>query len=60
MNQEGHIVASDSEDNDNEHINIVASSRSRKKFSRSDRIYKQLYIHRKQNIDEVDNIDEWM
>ena len=44
MNRKGHIVASDGEDNDNEHINRVASSRGRKKISRSERKDKQLYI----------------
>ena len=60
MNQEGHVVASDGKDNDNEHVNRVESSRGRKKVSRSDRRHKQLYIHRNQNIEKVDNIDEWM
>ena len=31
-----------------------------KKVSRSDWRHKQLYIHWKQTIEKVDNIDEWM
>ena len=60
ISQEGHIVASDDEGKYIEHINSVAGSRGRKKTSRSIRKYNQLYIHRNQNIEEVDNIDEWM
>ena len=43
-----------------EHINRVTSSRGNKKASRSVRKYSQLYIHRNQNIEEVNNIGEWM
>ena len=38
----------------------MASGRGRKKASRGVQKYNKLYIHRNENIEEVDNIDGWM
>jgi len=60
INQEGHVVGSDSEEFNVEHIHRVASCRGRKKDSRGVRNYNKLFIHQNQNLEEVIDINDWM
>ena len=54
------MTISNDENIDLNHIHRAASERGRRKASRGDRRQTQLLIHQQQNIDEVNNIGEWM
>ena len=60
INQEGHVIGSDGEQDNGEHINRVASGRGYKKARRGFRNYNKLLIHRNQNLEEVNDINDWM
>ena len=57
LDREGHMVISDCDGNNDEHINRVASKRGLRELCRSDRRFKHLSDHQQQNMDEVDNIN---
>ena len=60
IEKEGHIVGSNGEEEHVKHINRVVSGRGRKKASRGVRNYNKLFIHRNQNLEEVNDINDWM
>ena len=60
IDKEGHVVGSDGEEENVEHINRMASGRGRKKASRGVRNYNKLIIHRNENLEEVNDIGDWL
>ena len=58
INQEGHVVGSDGEEENVEHVNRGASGRGRKKASRGVRNYNKLLIQRNQKLEEVNDIKD--
>ena len=60
ISREGHVSGSDGEEENFEHTSRVASGRGRKQASRGFWNHNKLFIHRNQNIEEVNNIHGWM
>ena len=60
MDQEGHVVDSDGEEENEEHVHRVASGRGQRKITRGARKYNKLIIHRNENIEEVNDIGDWL
>ena len=63
LDREIHVVQSEDDNNHNnisEHVIRITSDRGTKKLTKAERRQRQLAHHRRQNEEDVNNIDDWM